>query len=98
MVLYVTEGSYLDWGTRLLEAGKQPDHPVYREWIELHGPAVLGGLVSWIAGHLDRAELSHRQAHLEQLFRTALRYEYLFWEAAYHGHPGWPDQSAEASS
>ncbi len=98
IVLYVTEGSYLDWGTRLLEAGKQPDNPVYREWIDLHGPAVLGGLVSWIANHLDQADLSHRRARLEQLFRTALRYEYLFWEAAYHGHPGWPDQSGEAAS
>lgn len=97
MVLYVTEGSYLDWGTRLLEAGKRPDNPVYREWIDLHGPAVLGGLVSWIAEYLDQADLSHRQARLDQLFRTALRYEYLFWEAAYHGHPGWPDQVAEAS-
>lgn len=98
MLLYVTEGTYLDWGTRLLEAGKQPGNPVYREWIELHGPAVLGDLVGWIGEHLDHAGLSHRRARLEQIFRTALRYEYLFWEAAYHGHPGWPDQSFETSS
>ena len=93
MLLYVTEGTYLDWGTRLLEAGKQPDNPVYRQWIELHGPAVLGGLVGWIAEHLDRAALAHRQTRMEHIFVTALRYEYLFWEAAYHDHPGWPDQS-----
>lgn len=98
MLLYVTEGTYLDWGTRLLEAGKQPDHPIYREWIELHGPAVLGGLVGWIREHLDQANLEFRRARLVQIFRTALRYEYLFWEAAYHGHPGWPDESFEASS
>ncbi|ETW95736.1 TenA family protein [Candidatus Entotheonella palauensis] len=97
MLLYVTEGTYLDWGTRLLEAGKRPDNPVYHEWIELHGPAVLGDLVGWIGEHLDRADLAHRRIRLEQIFRTALRYEYLFWEAAYHGHPGWPDQSFEAS-
>ena len=29
-VLYVTEGTYLDWGTQLLEAGKRPSHPIYR--------------------------------------------------------------------
>jgi thiaminase/transcriptional activator TenA len=98
MLLYVTEGTYLDWGTRLLEAGKQPDHPIYREWIELHSPAVLNGLVSWIEEHLDQANLEHRRTRLEQIFRTALRYEYLFWEAAYHGHPGWPDEGLEASS
>jgi thiaminase/transcriptional activator TenA len=98
MLLYVTEGTYLDWGTRLLEAGKRPDHPVYREWIELHGPAVLGDLVGWIGEHLDHANLEHRRARLEQIFRTALRYEYLFWEAAYHGHTGWPDERFEVSS
>ncbi len=96
MLLYVTEGTYLDWGTRLLEAGKRPDNPVYREWIELHGPAVLGDLVSWIGEYLDRADLAHRHTRMEQIFLTALRYEYLFWEAAYHGHPGWPDQRFEA--
>ena len=26
-VLYVTEGTYLDWGTRLLEAGRRPSQP-----------------------------------------------------------------------
>jgi thiaminase/transcriptional activator TenA len=98
MLLYVTEGTYLDWGTRLLEAGKRPDHPVYREWIELHGPAVLGDLVGWIGEHLDHEDLEHRRARLEQIFRTALRYEYLFWEAAYHGHTGWPDERFEVSS
>jgi thiaminase/transcriptional activator TenA len=98
MLLYVTEGTYLDWGTRLLEAGKRPDHPVYREWIELHGPAVLGDLVGWIGEHLDHAGLEHSRARLEQIFRTALRYEYLFWEAAYHGHSGWPDERFEVSS
>jgi thiaminase/transcriptional activator TenA len=98
MLLYVTEGTYLDWGTRLLEAGKRPDHPVYRQWIELHGPAVLGDLVGWIGEHLDHANLEHRRARLEQIFRTALRYEYLFWEAAYHGHTGWPDERFEVSS
>jgi thiaminase/transcriptional activator TenA len=98
MLLYVTEGTYLYWGKRLLEAGKQPDNPIYREWIELHGPAVLGDLVGWLGERLDRAELGPRRTRLEQIFRTALRYEYLFWEAAYHGHPGWPDQSFEAPS
>ena len=25
-----------------------PENVVYREWIDLHGPAVLGSLVSWL--------------------------------------------------
>lgn len=89
-ILYVTEGTYLDWGTRLLAAGKQPENPVYREWIELHGPHVLGELVGWMGTHLDRAEVGQRRLRIERLFLTALRYEYLFWESAYHGE-SWPD-------
>ena len=88
-VLYVTEGTYLDWGTRLIEAGKRPENPVYREWIDLHGPAVLGGLVDWLHGYLDGVDAPGRRAGIERVFVTALRYEYLFWEAAYHGET-WP--------
>jgi thiaminase/transcriptional activator TenA len=91
IVLYVTEGTYLDWGTRLLEAGKRPSQPIYREWIDLHGPQVLGPLVAWLGQHLDSAELGSQRPRLERLFRTALRYEYLFWEGAYHGSAPWPD-------
>jgi thiaminase/transcriptional activator TenA len=89
-VLYVTEGTYLDWGTRLLKAGKKPDNPIYREWIELHGPTVLGELVAWTREHLDGADLNDTRDRTESIFVTALRYEYLFWEAAYHGE-SWPE-------
>ena len=88
-VLYVTEGTYLDWGTRLIEAGSRPENPIYREWIDLHGPAVLGDLVGWIGDHLDGVDLEHRRDRIDHLFLTALRYEYLFWEAAYNGED-WP--------
>jgi thiaminase/transcriptional activator TenA len=91
-VLYVTEGTYLDWGTRLLQAGKQPEHPVYREWIELHGPQVLGELVGWLETSLNNADVGPHRPRLERIFLTALRYEYRFWEAAYHGE-AWPEPS-----
>jgi thiaminase/transcriptional activator TenA len=90
-ILYVTEGTYLDWGTRLLEAGKKPCHAVYREWIDLHGPQVLGAFVAWLSQHLDSAEIGSHRSRIDRLFHTALRYEYLFWEAAYHGSARWPD-------
>jgi thiaminase len=92
-VLYVTEGTYLDWGTRLLEAGKRPSHPVYREWIDIHGPQVLGAFVAWLSQHLDSADLGSQGPRIDRIFHTALRYEYLFWEAAYHGSAHWPDQN-----
>ena len=93
-VCYVTEGTYLDWGTRLIEQGKQPKNPIYRQWIELHGPAVLGDFVAWCESYIDAAEKSGRlgalRPRVERAFHTALRYEYLFWEAAYNGDT-WPD-------
>ena len=92
MILYVTEGTYLDWGTRLLEAGKRPAHPVYQTWIDLHGPQVLGAFVHWLGVHLDQAIIEPRRPRLEYLFLTALRYEYRFWDAAYYGE-AWPDQT-----
>ena len=90
-VLYVTEGTYLDWATRMIEAGKSPANPVYREWLDIHGPEVLGGLVDWLAGSLDLADTAEFRPRAEKTFLTALRYEYLFWEAAYSGE-AWPDQ------
>ena len=88
-VLYVTEGTYLDWGTRLIEQGKRPDNPIYREWIDIHGPQVLGDLVGWLGGRLDAADKA-ALPRIEELFHAALRYEYLFWEASYRGEQ-WPD-------
>ncbi|MDA1227463.1 MAG: hypothetical protein BZY79_02695 [SAR202 cluster bacterium Casp-Chloro-G4] len=90
-ILYVTEGTYLDWGTRFLEAGKSPSNPVYREWIGLHSPDVLGGLVNWMEGHIDSLNEGDRLMNIDRLFHTALRYEYQFWESAYHGE-SWPDE------
>jgi thiaminase/transcriptional activator TenA len=90
-VLYVTEGTYLDWGARLMEAGKRPSNPIYREWIEIHGPQALGALVKWMGDYLDEADIGSRRPRIERIFRTALRYECLFWEAAYRGER-WPDE------
>ena len=90
-VCYVTEGTYLDWGARLLKEGKRPSNPIYREWIDLHGPDALGGFVGWCEEYLNGADISGaRRTRIERVFHTALRYEYLFWEAAYNGD-SWPD-------
>ncbi len=84
LVLYVTEGTYLDWGARLTEEKVNPTNPVYREWIDLHGPEVLGDLVSWLENYINNdSSISPERA--DYLFHTALRYEFLFWESAYNG-------------
>ena len=50
---------------------------------------MLGELVRWRGDHLDNADLTGRRQRIERLFLTALRYEYMFWEAACYGEQ-WP--------
>ena len=85
LVLFVTEGTYLDWGSRLLKEGANPDSPTYREWIYLHSPEVLGSLVRWLEAYINHSASMDR-LRADYLFKTTLRYEYLFWEAAYSGN------------
>ena len=89
--LYVTEGTYLDWAIRLKEQGQDPGNPVYREWIDIHGPQVLGEFVDWTRDHLDGADIGGRRPRIEEVFLAALRYEYLFFDVAYRGE-AMPDQ------
>ena len=88
--LYVTEGTYLDWGTRL-GADRSPRNAVYQEWVDIHGPAVLGELVRWMGTVVDGAESNGTSGRVDDVFLTALRYEYLFFESAYRGE-SWPDE------
>ena len=90
-VLYVTEGTYLEWGSQLAKDTSSPRHPIYQEWIDIHGPQVLGELVEWTRSVVDGADSNGRSGMTEKIFLTALRYEYLFFEAAYRGEP-WPDE------
>ncbi|MCH7956172.1 MAG: hypothetical protein IIB63_01335, partial [Proteobacteria bacterium] len=71
---YMTEATYLDWATRLIQDGKRPANDLYREWIEIHGPEVRGDLVSWMGRRLDG---EGRTARREHLFLTAGTPEYL---------------------
>ena len=92
-LFYVTEGTYLDWAERLINADAQPNNAVYQGWIDIHSPAVLGDVVAWFTERLndagERAGATKR-ANLERIFHTTLRYEYQFWEACYHGRD-WHD-------
>ena len=83
MVLYVTEGTYLDWGARLMEEKAKPANSVYREWIDLHGPEVLGDLVSWLENYIN-SDSKITAVRADYLFHTAPRYEFLFSDSAYN--------------
>ena len=92
-LLYVTEGTYLDWASRLISDGARPDNAVYQGWIDIHSPAVLDEVVGWLAARLNDAGAranDAKRANMERIFLTTLRYEYLFWDACYHGRE-WHD-------
>ncbi len=89
--MYVTEGTYLDWATRLIGAKKRPQNRLYQEWIDIHSPQVLGDIVAWMGGYINSGDFLTPPSRLEEIFLTALRYELLFWEMAYKGE-GWPDE------
>ena len=92
-LLYVTEGTYLDWAGRLLNAGARPGNAVYQGWIDIHSPAVLDEVVDWLANRFNdagRRANDAKRANMERIFLTTLRYECLFWDACYHGRE-WQD-------
>ncbi|MEE8442182.1 MAG: TenA family protein [Dehalococcoidia bacterium] len=88
--LLVTEWTYYDWATRLDQAGKRPPQKMYQEWIDIHAAQELGDFVAALRRHMDEAippDPSYKR--LATVFRSALRYELLFWEMAYNGE-AWP--------
>ena len=83
--LLVTEWTYRDWATRLAQADKKPPQKMYREWIDIHAAQELGDFVAALRRHVDDAIPADAQPRIQEVFRSALGYEYLFWEMAYHG-------------
>ena len=84
-MLLVTEWTYYDWATRLAQAGKQPRHRMYREWIDIHAARELGDFVAALKHHVDTAAPADAAPRLTKLFGDTLRHEYRFWDMAYHG-------------
>lgn len=88
--MYVTEGVYLDWGERLKLGGADPassGSPLgefYQGWIDLHTEDVLGDIVGFLGGVVDRAADSELP-RLSRVFERALRYEIAFWDMSYSG-------------
>lgn len=87
--LLVTEWTYHDWATRLARAGKRPPQRMYQEWIDIHAAQELGDFVAALRRHVDGIIAAETWSRLQEVFRTALRYEYLFWEMGYKGE-AWP--------
>ena len=78
-------------GLRLDEAGR-PDDERYAEWIETYSSAEFTELAAWCRDLLDEVAAEAGPAtrdRYRELFRTSMRYEYLFWDAAWR-QEDWP--------
>lgn len=77
-------------GVELRKRGS-PD-PVYRRWIDAYGGGEFQSVVDEVLAATDRmgAALSERErGRVREHFRTAARYEWMFWDAGYRCEP-WP--------
>lgn len=69
-----------------------PDNRHYRQWIELYTSDEFVELGTYCARLLDRLAdgANHdKLAHLEDLYRTSARFEYLFWQMCWEEEQ-WP--------
>lgn len=77
---------------RTLAAKGMPDHPIYREWIEMYASPEFGGLADYCASLLDRLAEGAKQEDLDRwrdIYKTSARYEYLFWQMCWDEQT-WP--------
>ena len=80
--LFVTEGTYYDWATRLVSEGRYPDHTLYREWIDLHADKALGDFVAFLNDCMEApSDSPATESDMERVFTTVLGLELEFWDA-----------------
>jgi thiaminase/transcriptional activator TenA len=88
--LLAVEWSYLDWAVNAEQAGMKPGNHYYQTWIDIHTSPGMSGFVSWLRSVVDESSPTpDQQKKLQGIFRDVLRYEYQFFDMAYHGET-WP--------
>ena len=78
---------YCEIGLHLKARGLPEGAPLYAQWIEMYTGAEFQELAGWVRALADRlaeeAGPSERR-RMAKAYATAARFEYLFWEMAYH--------------
>lgn len=84
--------SYWEIGKILNEQSGASEHEFYGEWIRMYASDEFGKLATWCIDLMDQlaegksvAELSN----LEDIYLNTTRFEYMFWDMAYHEEM-WP--------
>lgn len=84
--------SYWEIGKILNEEPGASEHEFYGEWIRMYASDEFGKLANWCIDLMDQLADGKSDAelrHLEDIFLNTTRFEYMFWDMAYHEEM-WP--------
>lgn len=84
--------SYWEIGKELSKRPGAADHELYGEWIRMYASEEFGQLAKWCIDLMDEqaeGKSERERARLEEIFLNTTRFEYMFWDMAYHGEM-WP--------
>jgi thiaminase (transcriptional activator TenA) len=81
------------YGEIARDLGEVADHPVYREWVGFFAGDEYHHVVDELRTTFDEMAGEGDEAPLQEIFTTAVRLEYGFWEMAYR-RAHWPDLMA----
>lgn len=92
--------SYKEIGRELANSPNALNHSLYGEWIRMYSSQEFSKGVQSMVDLMDQlvADLHGAERDkLKEIFLTATRFEYLFWDMAYKGQD-WPQNSEALSS
>ncbi len=78
---------YWEIATVLRQEGLPEDQPQYADWIRMYTSEEYEAMARWAAelfDHITEECPSTREGALQQVFLQSQRYEFLFWEMAFH--------------
>ncbi|MFT8320285.1 MAG: thiaminase II [Bacillus sp. (in: firmicutes)] len=84
--------SYWELGKELSQKSGAIDDEFYGEWISMYSSIEFGELVTWCIHLCDKLTEGKPEAELkklEEIFLNTTRFEYMFWNMAYH-QTMWP--------
>ncbi|GGK19887.1 aminopyrimidine aminohydrolase [Caldalkalibacillus thermarum] len=84
--------SYHEIGQALNQIPGASEHEFYGDWIKMYASEEFGELAQWTIDLLDEeaeGKPERELERLEEIFLNTSRFEYLFWEMAYHKEM-WP--------
>jgi thiaminase/transcriptional activator TenA len=84
--------SYWEIGKELAEIPGAKDHELYGDWIKMYSSEEFGQTAQWCIELLDKLAEGKSESELvqlEKIFLNTTRFEYMFWDMAYHQEM-WP--------